>query len=93
MPPDETFELIRDNRGRVLAAYVHVRSGHGGTELAAMFKIPTGTAYEWLRWFDRLPEGETKRAARRSNLGRHGPDAAGRCGREPYWLIRYSQVT
>jgi hypothetical protein len=25
--------------------------------LAAAFKIPTGTAYEWLRWFDRLPEG------------------------------------
>lgn len=57
MPPDEAFELIRDNRARVLAAYLHVRSGYGGTELAAMFKIPTGTAYEWLRWFDRLPEG------------------------------------
>lgn len=57
MPPDEAFALIRDNRARVLAAYLHVRSGYGGTELAAMFKIPTGTAYEWLRWFDRLPEG------------------------------------
>lgn len=57
MPPDEAFSLIRDNRARVLAAYLHVRSGYGGTDLAAMFKIPTGTAYEWLRWFDRLPEG------------------------------------
>ena len=57
MPPDEAFALIRDNRARVLAAHLHVRSGFGGTDLAAMFKIPTGTAYEWLRWFDRLPEG------------------------------------
>ncbi len=57
IPPDEAFALIRDNRGRVLAAYLHVRAGYGGTDLAAMFKVPTGTAYEWLRWFDRLPEG------------------------------------
>ena len=57
MPPDEAFELIRDNRARVLAAHLHIRSGYGGTDVAAMFKIPTGTAYEWLRWFDRLPEG------------------------------------
>ena len=57
MPPDEAFALIRDNRARVLAAHLHVRSGYGGTELAAIFKIPSGTAYEWLRWFDRLPEG------------------------------------
>jgi hypothetical protein len=57
MPPDEAFALIRDNRGRVLAAYLHVRSGYGGTELATMFGVPKGTAYEWLRWFDRLPEG------------------------------------
>ena len=57
MPPDEAFALIRDNRARVLAAYLHARSGYGGTALATMFKIPTGTAYEWLRWFDRLPEG------------------------------------
>lgn len=64
MPPDEAFELIRDNRGRVLAAYLHVRSGYGGTELAAMFKIPTGTAYEWLRWFDRLPESLREAALR-----------------------------
>ena len=64
MPPDEAFELIRDNRARVLAAHLHVRSGYGGTELAAMFKIPTGTAYEWLRWFDRLPEGLREAALR-----------------------------
>ena len=57
MPPDEAFALIRDNRARVLAAHLHVRSGYGGTDLATMFKIPAGTAYEWLRWFDRLPEG------------------------------------
>jgi hypothetical protein len=57
IPPDEAFLLIRDNRSRVLAAYLHVRSGYGGTELATLFKIPKGTAYEWLRWFERLPEG------------------------------------
>lgn len=57
MPPDEAFALIRDNRRRVFAAYLHVRSGYGGTDLATMFDIPTGTAYEWLRWFDRLPAG------------------------------------
>jgi hypothetical protein len=57
MPPDEAFALIRDSRRRVFAAYLHIRSGYGGTDLAAMFDIPTGTAYEWLRWFDRLPEG------------------------------------
>lgn len=57
MPPDEAFALIQNNRDRVLAAYLHVRSGYGGTDLATIFKIPTGTAYEWLRWFDRLPEG------------------------------------
>lgn len=62
MPPDEAFALIRDNRLRVLAAYLHVRSGYGGTALATMFKIPTGTAYEWLRWFERLPE-ELREAA------------------------------
>jgi hypothetical protein len=64
MPPDEAFELIRDNRARVLAAYLHVRSEYGGTDLAALFKIPTGTAYEWLRWFDRLPEGLREAALR-----------------------------
>ena len=47
---------LRDE-ARVLAAHLHVRSGYGGTDLATMFKIPAGTAYEWLRWFDRLPEG------------------------------------
>ena len=57
MPPDEAFALIRDSRRRVFAAYLHIRSGYGGTDLAAMFDIPTGTAYEWLRWFDRLPAG------------------------------------
>jgi hypothetical protein len=57
MPPDEAFDLIRDNRRRVFAAYLHIRSGYGGTDLATMFDIPTGTAYEWLRWFDRLPDG------------------------------------
>jgi hypothetical protein len=57
MSPDEAFALIRENRGRVLAAYLHVRSGYGGTDLASIFNIPKGTAYEWLRWFDRLPEG------------------------------------
>lgn len=57
IPPDEAFALVRDNRARVLAAYLHVRSGYGGTDLAKIFKIPTGTAYEWLRWFERLPDG------------------------------------
>ncbi len=50
-------EAITKNEKRVLAAYLHVRSGYGGADLARFFKVPRSTAYGWLDWFESLPEG------------------------------------
>jgi len=49
--------LIRDNRDRVLAGHLHLRSGYGGADIAKMFDIPRSTAYGWIDWFNRLPQG------------------------------------
>lgn len=50
-------KAIGKNPQRVLAAYVHVRSGYRGVDLARFFKVPRTTAYGWLDWFGSLPEG------------------------------------
>ena len=57
--PDDAMvrKAIMKNEKRVLAAYLHVRSGYGGADLARFFKVPRTTAYGWLDWFESLPEG------------------------------------
>ncbi len=50
-------KAILKNRNRVLAAYLHVRSGYGGADLARIFRVPRSTSYGWLAWFKSLPEG------------------------------------
>jgi len=45
--PDDALvrKLITKNEKRVLAAYLHVRSGYGGADLAMFFNVPRTTAY------------------------------------------------
>jgi len=50
-------KAIGKNPQRVLAAYLHVRSGYRGADLARFFKVPRTTAYGWLDWFRSLPDG------------------------------------
>jgi hypothetical protein len=54
--PEDVLRLIRDNRDRVLAGHLHVRSGYGGADIAKMFGVPRGTAYGWIDWFKALPD-------------------------------------
>ncbi|MFM9194341.1 MAG: hypothetical protein ACKOWG_01090, partial [Planctomycetia bacterium] len=57
-PDDATVrKVIMKNEQRVLAVYLHVRSGYRGIDLARFFKVPKTTAYGWLAWFESLPEG------------------------------------
>ncbi len=57
-PDDATVrKAITKNEQRVLAVYLHVRSGYRGIELARFFKVPRSTAYSWLDWFKALPDG------------------------------------
>jgi hypothetical protein len=57
-PDDATVrKIVMKNEQRVLAVYLHVRSGYGGAALARFFKVPRSTAYGWLDWFKSLPEG------------------------------------
>jgi hypothetical protein len=57
--PDDTTvrKAITKNEQRVLAVYLHVRSGYRGIDVARFFKVPKTTAYGWLDWFKMLPEG------------------------------------
>jgi len=57
--PDDALvrKAIMKNQQRVLAVYLHVRSGYRGIDLARFFKVPKTTAYGWLDWFKALPEG------------------------------------
>jgi hypothetical protein len=57
--PDDALvrKAIMKNEKRVLAPYLHVRSGYGGADLARFFKVPRTPAYGWLGWFESLPEG------------------------------------
>ena len=45
------------NEQRILAVYLHVRSGYRSIDLARFFKVPKTTAYGWIDWFKSLPEG------------------------------------
>jgi hypothetical protein len=57
-PDDATVrKAILKNEKRMLAVYLHVRSGYRGIDLARFFKVPRTTAYGWLTWFESLPEG------------------------------------
>ena len=57
-PDDATVQkVILKNEQRVLAVYLHVRSGYRGIDVARFFKVPRSTAYGWLEWFESLPEG------------------------------------
>lgn len=57
-PDDATVrKIVMKNEQRVLAVYLHVRSGYGGAALARCFKVPRTTAYGWIDWFESLPEG------------------------------------
>jgi len=57
-PDDATVrKVVVKNEQRVLAVYLHVRSGYGGAALARFFKVARSTAYGWLEWFESLPEG------------------------------------
>jgi hypothetical protein len=57
-PNDATVrKAILKNEKRMLAVYLHVRSGYRGVDLARFFKVPRTTAYGWLTWFESLPEG------------------------------------
>jgi hypothetical protein len=57
-PDDATVrKAITKNEQRVLAVYLHVRSGYRGIDLARFFKVPKTTVYGWLEWFKSLPEG------------------------------------
>jgi hypothetical protein len=57
--PDDAMvrKVVMKNEQRVLAVYLHVRSGYRGIDLARFFKVPKTTAYGWLEWFKSLPEG------------------------------------
>ena len=57
--PDDAMvrKVIIKNEQRVLAVYLHVRSGYRGIDVARFFKVPKTTAYGWLDWFKMLPEG------------------------------------
>jgi hypothetical protein len=57
--PDDTEvrKVVCKNEKRILAVYLHVRSGYRGVDLARFFKVPRTTAYGWLEWFGCLPEG------------------------------------
>jgi hypothetical protein len=57
--PDDALvrKAVMKNQQRVLAAYLHVRSGYRGVDLARFFKVPRTTAYGWLDWFRSLPDG------------------------------------
>lgn len=50
-------KAIAKNQQRVMAAYLHVRSGYRGVDLARLFEVPRTTAYGWLDWFSSLPHG------------------------------------
>jgi hypothetical protein len=56
--PDDAMvrKVVMKNEQRVLAVYLHVRSGYGGAALARFFKVARSTAYGWLEWFKSLPE-------------------------------------
>ncbi len=57
-PDDELVrKVVCKNERRVLAVYLHVRSGYRGIDVARFFKVPKTTAYGWLDWFKMLPEG------------------------------------
>jgi len=57
-PDDATVrKAIMKNEQRVLAVYLHVRSGYRGIDVARFFKVPKTTAYGWLDWFKMLPDG------------------------------------
>ena len=57
-PDDATVrKVVLKNEHRVLAVYLHVRSGYRGIDVARFFKVPRTTAYGWLDWFKMLPEG------------------------------------
>ena len=57
-PDDATIrKVVMKNEQRILAVYLHVRSGYRGIDLARFFKVPKTTAYGWLGWFKSLPEG------------------------------------
>jgi hypothetical protein len=57
-PDDATVrKAILKNEKRMLAVYLHARSGYRGVDLARFFKVPRTTAYGWLTWFESLPEG------------------------------------
>jgi hypothetical protein len=57
--PDDAAvrKVVMKNEQRILAVYLHVRSGYRGVDLARFFKVPRTTAYGWLDWFKMLPEG------------------------------------
>jgi len=57
--PDDAMvrKVVMKNEQRVLAVYLHVRSGYRGIDLARFFKVPKTTAYGWIDWFKSLPEG------------------------------------
>ena len=57
--PDDALvrKAVMKNQQRVLAVYLHLRSGFRGIDLARFFKVPKTTAYGWLDWFKMLPEG------------------------------------
>jgi hypothetical protein len=56
-PDDGTVKkAVLKNEKRVLAIYLHVRSGYGGAALARFFKVPRSTAYGWLASFESLPQ-------------------------------------
>ena len=57
--PDDALvrKAVMKNQQRVLAVYLHLRSGFRGIDLARFFKVPKTTAYGWLDWFKTLPEG------------------------------------
>lgn len=57
--PDDAAvrKVVAKNEQRILAVYLHVRSGYRGVDLARFFKVPRTTAYGWLDWFKMLPEG------------------------------------
>jgi hypothetical protein len=58
LPDDEMVrKVVMKNEQRVLAVYLHVRSGYRGIDLARFFKVPRTTAYGRLEWFKSLPEG------------------------------------
>ena len=51
------LKAIVKNQQRVLAAYLHVRSGYCGVDLPWLFKVPRTNSYGWNDWFQSLPDG------------------------------------